>query len=196
MSITATAVFARNGDGGPVPLVPETPYQYANIEFPEHFTNSNASGNAVPDPFALNGVVFSDPLSEQAASLDLFSGSWVDATRGGEGWIIEVIDEDTAVIFWFTFDENGDQVWLIGVAEINGNSLFAEMLLASGPSFGNGFDQDEVSYQSWGTPNLFGPAFWVTPRFCLAALLGLMGPKLPSPPSLEKAAAALWRSAK
>ena len=75
----------------------------------------------------------------------------MDATRGGEGWIIEVIDDNTAVIFWFTFDENGDRTWLIGVASREGNTLNAQMLLAEGPVFGAGFDQDSIGYQNWGS---------------------------------------------
>ena len=90
-------------------------------------------------------------VTDAGATLDVYSGSWVDAGRGGEGWIIEVIDDDTAVIFWFTFDPNGDQAWLIGVASGEGNTLSANMLLADGPVFGNGFDQNNVTYQDWGS---------------------------------------------
>ncbi|MFT5139011.1 MAG: cytochrome c peroxidase [Lysobacterales bacterium] len=103
------------------------------------------------DPFFLNDIKFSDPFTEPVASLDVFSGSWVDSTRGGEGWIIEVIDDASAVIFWFTFDENGDRTWLVGIAQRDGNTLSANMLLADGPVFGAGFDQANVTYQDWGT---------------------------------------------
>gem|GEM_PF-597661 len=93
----------------------------------------------------------SDQFDEPLANLNVLSGSWVDLTRGGEGWIIEVIDDDRAVVFWFTFDENGDRTWLIGVANREGNTLSAEMLLADGPVFGAGFDQDLIGYESWGS---------------------------------------------
>ena len=131
----------QGGNGNPVRFNMTEEEKTALVSFLETLT----------DPFFLNDIKFSDPFAEAVASLDVFSGSWVDATRGGEGWIIEVIDDNTAVIFWFTFDENGDRTWLIGVASREGNTLNAQMLLAEGPVFGAGFDQDSIGYQNWGS---------------------------------------------
>ena len=103
------------------------------------------------DPFLLNDIRFSDPFAEPVASLDVFSGSWYDPSHDGEGWIVEVLDDETAVIYWFTYDQQGNQAWLIGIAERDGNTLNADMLLTSGPVFGADYDLDSLVYEAWGT---------------------------------------------
>ncbi len=103
------------------------------------------------DPFLLNDIRFSDPFAEPVASLDVFSGSWYDPTHDGEGWVVEVLDDDSAVIYWFTYDQDGNQVWMLGVAQRNGKALTADMLITSGARFGADFDPADVEYKTWGT---------------------------------------------
>jgi cytochrome c peroxidase len=107
--------------------------------------------NTLSDPFLLNDIAFSDPFSPPVASLDVFSGSWYDPAHDGEGWIIEVLDDDNAVIYWFTYDQAGNQMWMVGVAHREDNMLLADMLLTSGPAFGPGFDPQELEYTDWGS---------------------------------------------
>ena len=106
------------------------------------------------DPFLLNDIRFSDPFSEPVASLDVFSGSWYDPAHDGEGWMVEVLDDEQAVIYWFSYDQNGKQVWMLGVAERDGNNLTADMNMTSGPKFGESFDPADAVQEPWGTISL------------------------------------------
>ncbi len=80
------------------------------------------------------------------------SGSWYDPTHDGEGWIIEVIDATTAVIYWFTYDEAGNQAWNIGIGELKGNQIVVEdPVETEGTFFGPTFDPNDVVRTKWGT---------------------------------------------
>lgn len=80
------------------------------------------------------------------------SGSWFDPTHDGEGWIIEVINPTTAVVYWFTYDANGNQAWNIGIGELKGNQIVVEdPVETEGTFFGPTFDPDDVVRSKWGT---------------------------------------------
>lgn len=73
------------------------------------------------------------------------TGAWFDPTHSGEGYILEVLDETKAVVYWFTYDEEGQQRWFIGEGEVLGDCIeFAELLAGSGGRFGPGFDPEDV----------------------------------------------------
>jgi arylsulfatase A-like enzyme len=79
------------------------------------------------------------------------SGSWYDPSHSGEGFLLEVLENNTAVIYWFTYDEAGAQRWFISVGEVASSAaVFDELLLASGPEFGDGFDPGDVVYSDIG----------------------------------------------
>ncbi len=96
----------------------------------------------------------SEASTESVASLDVYSGSWYDPAHDGEGWIVEVLDEHSAVIYWFTYDPDGNQSWLVGVVDLDGNTLAGELLIASGAVFGPDFDPADVSLEPWGNVSL------------------------------------------
>lgn len=73
------------------------------------------------------------------------SANWFDPARDGEGWSLEILDAQTALGYWFTYDENGRQRWLIGVGNIDGERIeFPEMLVTSGGRFGPDFNPADV----------------------------------------------------
>lgn len=79
------------------------------------------------------------------------SGHWYVPERSGEGWVLEILAEDRALLYWFTYDESGNQRWLIGDGEILKDSdgwalRFSEMLVTQGPRFGADFDSDSLVY--------------------------------------------------
>jgi hypothetical protein len=74
------------------------------------------------------------------------SSAWYDPTRSGEGFMLEILPEDRAVMYWFTYDDAGDQDWFIAVGEVRGNRvLFPAVLQVSGGGFGPDFDPNAVS---------------------------------------------------
>jgi len=110
------------------------------------------SGSLLPS--RLTGILDLD-CTDMASPSNLpaagYTGSWYDPSHNGEGWILQILDDLRAVIYWFTYDKNGNQVWLIGVAQQSGNTLTAEMKMTSGPVFGVDFDPDALSKQDWGS---------------------------------------------
>jgi len=115
--------------------------------------------NALTDPrVAAEQFPFDRPMlrSEQivegVSSNAQLSGSWFDITHDGEGWLIEILDGDVVVVYWFTYDADGNQMWLVGVGTIVGDTLtIDELLVTSGPGFGPGFDPDDVVGEVWGS---------------------------------------------
>ncbi len=88
------------------------------------------STESVADPFVLEPGI---------------AGAWFDPLRSGEGFIIEMLPDDDAVLYWFTYDDDGQQDWLIAGGRVSGNQLlFDELLRVSGGVFGPGFDPDAV----------------------------------------------------
>jgi hypothetical protein len=80
------------------------------------------------------------------------SGSWFDLSHGGEGFSIEILDDNIPLIYWYTFDGLGNPRWFIGIGTIDGNQMiFDELLVASGGIFGPDFDLDAVELVSVGT---------------------------------------------
>ena len=79
------------------------------------------------------------------------SGLWFDPARDGEGFSVEVLDGDQALVIWYTYDLVGGQLWLIGVGEIDGGSIVVDpLVLTTGTRFGPDFDPDQVERAVWG----------------------------------------------
>jgi len=97
------------------------------------------------------GIPRLSPIREEA----LLSGSWYDPTHDGEGYVIEVLEDDRVVVFWFSYDPQANRRWFFDVGEISdGKLVFDEMRTSSGGIFGSGFDPDLVEFRPWGTLEL------------------------------------------
>ena len=84
------------------------------------------------------------------------SGSWWGgSSRSGEGFLIDVGYTDfgtTLVVSFYTYDNMGNQVWLIGPAfEINSNTATVDFEMPVGAKWGTEFDPLEVNRVPWGT---------------------------------------------
>lgn len=79
------------------------------------------------------------------------SGSWYDPAHNGEGFVLEILADQRALVYWFSFDTQGNRRWFVGEGEINGSTLhFDEMFTTAGASFGALFDPDDVEVSPWG----------------------------------------------
>ena len=95
------------------------------------------------------------PGYAQAVIDENMSGSWYDPSHDGEGFLLEVLQDDQAIVYWFTYDETGDQRWFIGLGTVlNDTVVFDELLLATGPAFGEQFNPDDDEYSVAGTLSL------------------------------------------
>ena len=80
-----------------------------------------------------------------------YSGAWYDPSHEGEGFIIEVLDPERALVYWFTYTPDGKQRWMLGLGEIEGNSIVVpDLMRTHGGRFGNNFDPNDVVLQSLG----------------------------------------------
>lgn len=83
------------------------------------------------------------------------SGQWFNPSRDGEGIFLEIIDTNSGPqvgIAWFTYDKNGNQMWLSGAVPVSGSAAFANIavIVTSGPVFGSGYDPADLEIESWG----------------------------------------------
>ncbi len=83
------------------------------------------------------------------------SGSWYDVSHRGEGFALQWMSRNEAIVTWYTYDSQGNQVWLLGVGtEQNGSVVFEHMSRAHGPHFGTAYDPAAFQADDWGTLTL------------------------------------------
>ncbi len=146
-------------DFNPADVVRQT--QVGSLEFT--LTDCNA-GSANFDAFGQSGQ-FDDfvPTTQiagigcqidnvQLPPLAFASGTWFDLTHNGEGFTIHVLPDGRVIVYWYTFDSEGNQVWLIGVGTVDTNNriVIDNMRTTTGALFGNDFDQNDVVRTDWG----------------------------------------------
>ena len=82
------------------------------------------------------------------------TGSWYDPERDGEGYNIEIWGDDLdpqVLAYFYTYDEAGNQMWLVGSGPANGDTAVVPVQVTSGPVYGAGYDPDDVLREDWGT---------------------------------------------
>lgn len=87
------------------------------------------------------------------------SAMWFDVSRSGEGWVLEVLPGDGAVLYWFTFDDDGNPRWLGGAGRIergeDGDTVvFDDLYAVHGPRFGPQFDPADLVRERQGRATL------------------------------------------
>ena len=114
-----------------------------------------------PDQADTDGDGTGDRCDDDAFEFDInagISGTWYDPAHDGEGWFVQVLDKDRALVYWFTHTPpavGGDdaQSWIGGIGEIRGSSIVipeAASIISKGASFGPDFDPERVSRRPWG----------------------------------------------
>lgn len=104
---------------------------------------------------------------DNGAAYQEYSGAWFNPDRAGEGFIIEVLPDQQAVVYWFTYKPDGsrEQVWLIGQGEVvviagpatappgfvRGRIEIETMHQPLGGQYGPGFDPEQIDYINWGS---------------------------------------------
>jgi hypothetical protein len=84
-----------------------------------------------------------------------YSGSWYDPDRSGEGWVLQILEDDQAFMAWFTYPPAGldqAQTWMVGTGRVVGNRVeFDNLQQFSGPRFGVLYDPFFLTPSDWGT---------------------------------------------
>lgn len=78
------------------------------------------------------------------------SGSWFNPAQSGHGFSIEIISQDRAIVYWFTYDTEGAPIFLFGDGVIDSDTINANVLVFSGMRFGL-FDPTANLGVSWGS---------------------------------------------
>ena len=79
------------------------------------------------------------------------SGSWYDPTHSGEGYVLEVLINRQVLVYWFSFDPEGNRRWFFGTGVIEEEKIiFNEMFTTLGGIFGEDFDPESVELEPWG----------------------------------------------
>jgi hypothetical protein len=80
------------------------------------------------------------------------SGSWYNPDEDGHGLTIEILDAETVVAYWFTFDAFGDPAWIAASGNHAGDGLAElEGWFTEGGMFPPSFDPELVEAVSWGS---------------------------------------------
>ncbi|WP_299979381.1 hypothetical protein [uncultured Pseudoteredinibacter sp.] len=98
-------------------------------------------------------VLKAHPLFYPVASANA-SASWYNPEQSGHGLSVEVLDDGRAVIYWYTFDQAGAPLWIVGTGNVVGPLIETQAITVSGGEFGAAFDANKVSRSNWGTLDL------------------------------------------
>jgi hypothetical protein len=92
--------------------------------------------------------------SAQAQLLGLkpeITGSWYNPSQDGHGFNFQALDENTLLVFWYTYRPDGTSTFLVGTATINELGQYTGTLqITEGMVFGS-FDPNDVTRTNWGT---------------------------------------------
>jgi hypothetical protein len=114
---------------------------WSGYENTEGVDGTDEGGSDASIQFAVTAEALEDPFVIEPGT----SGAWFDPDRNGEGFVLEILDESRAVMYWFTYDAEGAQDWYVATGEIRGNRiLFPDLLRVSGGRFGPDFDPEQV----------------------------------------------------
>ena len=79
------------------------------------------------------------------------SGTWYNPDRDGEGFMIDVANHGEIVISFYTYDNAGQQLYLIGNGNVDGSVAVIDFVLTDGGNYGLDFDPEAVNRYLWGT---------------------------------------------
>ncbi|MFU8830824.1 MAG: zinc-dependent metalloprotease family protein [Wenzhouxiangella sp.] len=98
------------------------------------------------------GLPCGSPASAPQPDAPGVSGQWSDPNLDGQGWFLQEVEPGRIFAAWFTYDDNANQIWLVGTGSVNGNVLqFDQMLTTGGTWFGEDFEAADVERRHWGS---------------------------------------------
>ena len=79
------------------------------------------------------------------------SGSYFLPSRNGEGIVVQWLPDGQVLVYFFTFDLNNNQQWILGIGHSSGTSVVMDALYPSGNAvWGGEFDPGDVILAPWG----------------------------------------------
>ena len=91
-------------------------------------------------------------LEVRDALTSRLAGSWYNPNQSGHGLTLEVLDAETMLAYWFTFDSFGEPFWLIAMgAHQGGGRVVLDAVMVEGGMFPPNFDPEMIERFDWGT---------------------------------------------
>ena len=84
----------------------------------------------------------------------IHSGSWFDPMQSGHGLALQILPNNIGALYWYAFDNEGNQVWIAGSGLYDGTDLVVELNTFSGALFPPEFNSDDAVRTYWGTATL------------------------------------------
>jgi hypothetical protein len=91
-------------------------------------------------------------ISFSISAIDIIpsiTGSWFDQNNTGQGFNVEVLDNNRIIIFWYSYDQ-GSPIWLLGDGTYTGDTATVPFTQFQGSNFGVNHDADLVTSQPIG----------------------------------------------
>lgn len=105
-----------------------------------------------PGGAGMSGKIIVQPNDTPAFSIGTgVSGNWFNPAQSGHGFQLEKVNDTTVTAFWFTFDNAGNQVWILGVGTIANNRIDMQAVKSRGGRFPPNFDPTQITNPPWGT---------------------------------------------
>ncbi|MEZ5472413.1 MAG: hypothetical protein R3E90_11565 [Marinicella sp.] len=79
------------------------------------------------------------------------TGQWFDPAQSGHGLNVEILPDNKALIIWYVYDSQGNQVWILGTGTHNGQTITVDANITDGAMFPPNFNANDVQLTPWGT---------------------------------------------
>ncbi len=115
-----------------------------------HYSMTHSGGTPFGEAFTIQVAVGAEDV--QAGH----SGAFYYPARDGEGNYVEILNENRAVVYTFSYRPDGSgPAWFIGVGDIIGGSIVIDDLLRPiGTSFGSGFNTNDIEFSQAGSMSM------------------------------------------
>jgi hypothetical protein len=78
------------------------------------------------------------------------SALWYNPEQSGHGINVYMLDDNRIIVIWYVYDDQGNQVWLLGVGTHDGINATLDVTVTSGAMFPPNFNAGDVSSENWG----------------------------------------------
>ncbi|WP_154224198.1 choice-of-anchor B family protein [Marinicella rhabdoformis] len=122
---------------------------------------SNFSGAWNVYPFFDNGMVLVSDINRGIFILkpnlpptinihSYHTGLWFNTEQSGHGLSLEVLADNRMAVYWYTYDKDGNQMWLVGTGTFEGNKAILDVARTSQAMFPPLFNPDDLNTEIWG----------------------------------------------
>ncbi len=90
------------------------------------------------------------PKVEAVAIQNHHSGLWFNREQSGHGLSLDVLNNNLIVATWYTFDNDGNQLWLLGLGPYADGLAQLDVTISENGLFPPNFNTDDVVTTNWG----------------------------------------------